>query len=118
MRFDANAVARLRQRLGIDRILADKFSKDIPELRGAVSEAERLATLVGTKTPGRLVATSAFKVGHGYRVALPVAAYHTWKGTNLEGQGVAPHVDAPLDAAALWNGVDTQLQRAASLFAN
>ena len=48
VRFDANAVARLRQRLGIDRVLADKFSKDVPELRGAVAEAERLATQVGS----------------------------------------------------------------------
>lgn len=48
VKFDANAVARLRQRLGIERILADKFSRDIPEIRGAVSEAERLATLVGS----------------------------------------------------------------------
>jgi DNA polymerase III delta subunit len=48
VRFDANAVARLRQRLGIERMLADKFSKDVPELRGAVAEAERLATQVGS----------------------------------------------------------------------
>ena len=48
VKFDANAIARLRQRLGIDRVLADKFSKEIPPLRFAVSEAERLATLVGT----------------------------------------------------------------------
>jgi DNA polymerase III delta subunit len=48
VRFDAHAIARLRQRLGIDRLLADKFSKEVPELRGAVSEAERLSTLVGT----------------------------------------------------------------------
>jgi DNA polymerase III delta subunit len=48
VRFDANAVARLRQRLGIDRVLADKFSKDVPELRGVVAEAERLATQVGS----------------------------------------------------------------------
>lgn len=48
VRFDANAVARLRQRLGIERVLADKFSKEIPSLRIAVNEAERLATLVGT----------------------------------------------------------------------
>ncbi len=45
--FDPRAVARLRQRLGIERMLADKFSKDVPDLRTAVSEAERLATLVG-----------------------------------------------------------------------
>lgn len=48
VKFDANAVARMRQRLGIERMLADKFSKDIPELRGVVQEAERLATLVGS----------------------------------------------------------------------
>jgi DNA polymerase III delta subunit len=48
VKFDANAIVRLRQRLGIDRVLADKFSKDIPELRGVVSEAERLATQVGS----------------------------------------------------------------------
>jgi DNA polymerase III delta subunit len=47
VRFDANAIARLRQRLGIDRILADKFSRDVPDLRTAVAEAERLATLAG-----------------------------------------------------------------------
>ena len=48
VKFDANAVARLRQRLGIERILADKFSKEVPPIRLAVSEAERLATLVGS----------------------------------------------------------------------
>ncbi|HEY0157032.1 MAG TPA: hypothetical protein VGF28_07030 [Thermoanaerobaculia bacterium] len=48
VKFDANAVARLRQRMGFERILADKFSKDVPELRGALNEVERLVTLVGT----------------------------------------------------------------------
>ncbi len=48
VKFDGNAVVRLRQRLGIERMLADKFSKDVPEIRGAVQEAERLITLAGT----------------------------------------------------------------------
>ncbi len=47
VKFDANAIVRMRQRLGIDRMLADKFSREIPELRFPLSEAERLATLVG-----------------------------------------------------------------------
>jgi hypothetical protein len=47
VRFDAKAIATMRQRLGIERMLADKFSRDVPDLRLAVSEAERLATLVG-----------------------------------------------------------------------
>ncbi|HEU4521335.1 MAG TPA: hypothetical protein VFT12_04985 [Thermoanaerobaculia bacterium] len=45
--FEPAALARLRQRLGIERTLADKFSKDVPDLRLAVAEAERLATLAG-----------------------------------------------------------------------
>jgi DNA polymerase III delta subunit len=48
VKFDTNAVVRLRQRLGIERMLADKFSKDVPPLRLAVSEAERLAMLAGS----------------------------------------------------------------------
>lgn len=47
VKFDPNAISRLRQRMGIDRILGDKFSKEVPPLRFAASEAERLATLVG-----------------------------------------------------------------------
>jgi DNA polymerase III delta subunit len=47
VRFDAKAISTLRQRLGIDRILGDKFARDVPDLGFAVSEAERLATLVG-----------------------------------------------------------------------
>jgi len=45
--FDGKAISALRQRLGIDRILGDKFLRDVPDLRIAISEAERLAMLVG-----------------------------------------------------------------------
>jgi DNA polymerase III delta subunit len=48
VKFEQQAVVRLRQRLGIERMLADKFSKDVPEIRGAVSEVERLVTLAGS----------------------------------------------------------------------
>jgi len=47
-KFENAALNRLRQRLGIERMLADKFSKDVPDIRVAVSELERLATLAGT----------------------------------------------------------------------
>jgi hypothetical protein len=45
--FDSRALARMRQKLGIDRLLADKFSREVPDLRSALSEAERLVTLAG-----------------------------------------------------------------------
>jgi len=46
--FERKALVALRRRLGIDRILSDKFSSDVPDLRLAVGEAERLAMFVGS----------------------------------------------------------------------
>src|SRR6202011_5333731 len=40
VRFDAKAISTFRQRLGIDRILGEKFGRDVPDLGFAVSEAE------------------------------------------------------------------------------
>ena len=56
-------------------LLVNEHSASAAEMVAAFASEYRLATLVGTKTAGRLVATSAFKVGFGYRLVLPVAAY-------------------------------------------
>lgn len=48
VKFDGRTLGALRARLGIDRVLADKFSKDVPDMRGVMSEAERLITLAGS----------------------------------------------------------------------
>jgi C-terminal processing protease CtpA/Prc len=112
------AVAVFTEALGPRRhhgrtvLLVNEHSASASEMVAAFASEYRLATLVGTKTPGRLVATSAFKVGHGYRVALPVAAYYTWKGTNLEGKGVRPDVEEPTSFDALSRARDSQLDAA------
>jgi C-terminal processing protease CtpA/Prc len=93
-------------------MLVNEHSASAAEMVAAFASEYRLAALVGAKTPGRLVATSAFKVGLGYRVVLPVAAYFTWHGTNLEGRGVVPNIEEPLSPEAVWNGEDNQLNRA------
>ena len=81
----------------------------------AFASEDQLATLIGTKTAGRLVATSAFKVGFGYRVVMPVATYFTWKGTNLEGRGLAPTIEEPFSFEASVQGRDNQLERATQI---
>jgi carboxyl-terminal processing protease len=58
---------------------------------------------------------SAFKVGFGYRVVMPVAQYFTWKGTNLEGRGLAPDIEVAYSPEASWDGRDNQLERAMSV---
>jgi carboxyl-terminal processing protease len=93
-------------------MLVNEHSASAAEMVAAFASEYRLATLVGVKTAGRLVATSAFKVGLGYRVVLPVAAYYTWNGTNLEGSGVVPTIEEPLSTDGLLNGEDNQLTRA------
>jgi len=47
VKFEGPAVRSLMTRLGIDRLLADKFAKDVPDLRLFISEVERLATFAG-----------------------------------------------------------------------
>ena len=72
VRFDAQAISALRQRLGIDRMLADKFSREVPDLRLAASEAERLATLagVGGRVGAELVEREVSAVEGGARYEL------------------------------------------------
>lgn len=70
--FDSGALVRFRQRLGIERALADKFSRDVPDLRSAVAELERLATFVGAKgkVTGTVVDQQIAAVAGGARYEL------------------------------------------------
>ena len=85
---------------GKTAILVNEHTASASEMVAAFAAENRLATIVGRKTAGRLMAASAFKVGFGYRVALPVAAYRTWQGTMLEGIGVCPDVEVGFDMEA------------------
>ena len=98
-------------------ILINEHSASAAEMVAAFASEYGLATLVGVKTAGRLVAASSFKMGFGYRVALPVAAYFSWQGNSLEGRGVLPDIEERLSPEALWNGEDNQLERAQRSFA-
>jgi C-terminal processing protease CtpA/Prc len=93
-------------------MLVNEHSASAAEMVAAFASEYQLATLVGTTTAGRLVATSAFKVGFGYRVVMPVATYFTWHGTNLEGHGLQPTVEEPFSFEASVEGRDNQLDRA------
>jgi C-terminal processing protease CtpA/Prc len=112
------SVAVFTEALGAQRhhghvaMLVNEHSASAAEMVAAFASEYRLATLVGTTTAGRLVATSAFEVGFGYRVVMPVATYFTWQGTNLEGRGLQPTVEEPFSFEASVEGRDNQLERA------
>ena len=88
-------------------VLVNQHSASASEMIAAFAAENKLATIVGEKTPGRVVGANSFKVGHGYRVAIPVVEYRTWVGTILEGRGVAPDVLEPFSPEAAWAGRDT-----------
>lgn len=93
-------------------ILVNEHTASAGEMVAAFAQDNSLATIVGTKTPGRLLSGSAFKAGYGYMVGLPVAAYLTWEGRLIEGKGVSPSINVEIKPEQLLSGQDPQMQRA------
>jgi C-terminal processing protease CtpA/Prc len=93
-------------------LLVNEHTASAGEMVSAFAEENNLATIVGTKTPGRLLSGSAYKVGNGYILGLPVAAYLTWQGRMLENNGIVPKFSIELSRDALREGRDTQLETA------
>ena len=96
-------------------LLINEHSASASEMVAAFAVESKSGPLAGTKTPGRVVGANSFKVGQGFRVALPVVAYHTWKGSVLEGLRVPPSAPSPFDPEATRTGTDTQLTSALDL---
>jgi C-terminal processing protease CtpA/Prc len=96
-------------------ILVNEHTASAGEMVAAFAEENQLATIIGTKTPGRLLSGSAFKAGFGYIVGLPVAAYLTWQGRLIEGKGVFPSLAVEQPPEQLLAGEDPQMQKALEL---
>src|SRR5713226_4325625 len=96
-------------------ILVNEHTSSAGEMVAAFAEENRLATIVGTKTPGRLLSGTTFRVGSGYILGLPVAAYLTWQGRLIEGKGVSPSIAVELSPDKLIVGNDTQMAKALDL---
>jgi carboxyl-terminal processing protease len=93
-------------------LLVNEHTASAGEMVSAFAEENSLAIIVDTKTPGRLLSGSAFKVGHGYILGLPVAAYLTWQGRMLESNGIIPKFSVEFSRDSLREGRDTQLETA------
>jgi len=93
-------------------LLVNQHSASAAEMVAAFARENHLATIMGTETAGRLLSGSMFKVGHGFVLGLPVAAYLTWEGTLLEGKGVEPDYVVGLSYEALREGRDAQMEKA------
>ncbi len=93
-------------------ILVNEHTVSAGEMVAAFARENDLAKIVGTETAGRLIPGSGFKVGGGYMVIMPKAAYITWSGNRFEGRGIAPDIVEPWSPDAFAVGRDNQMSRA------
>jgi Periplasmic protease len=93
-------------------LLVDRHTASANEMLIAFARENKLATIVGEETPGRVLGGSKFKMPHGYWLALPVGAYQTRTGNSIEGTRIPPDVLEPFDPESAREGNDTQLERA------
>ena len=90
-------------------ILVNRHTTGAAEMVAQFAQENHLAIIAGEKTPGRLVTRSAFKLGSGYRLVIPVAAYVSAKSTRIEGIGITPDVPASWSFKSAASDEDKQL---------
>ena len=93
-------------------ILINEHTVSAGEMVAAFASENRLGTIVGTESAGRLIPGSGFKVGHGYMLIMPKAEYITWHGHRFEGTGVKPDTEVPWLPDSFAAGIDNQLEAA------
>ncbi len=93
-------------------VLVNEHTSGAGEMVAGFAKENKLATIVGSKTAGRLLGGEGFKVGAGYITFLPVGCYLSWGGHRFEGNGVVPDVEEDWSPESLADGSDNQLSRA------
>ncbi len=93
-------------------LLVNRHTASAAEMIVAFARENRLATIIGEKTAGRLLSATSVKVGKGFRLALPTGAYYTWKGAVLEGTPIEPDELMDFDWLDRRLGNDRQLDYA------
>jgi carboxyl-terminal processing protease len=93
-------------------ILVNEHTASAGEMIVAFAAENKLAAIVGTQTAGRLLGGKGDKVGCGYLVILPGAAFLTWEGKSFEGRGIVPDVSMPWSANNRRKNHDAQLEKA------
>jgi C-terminal processing protease CtpA/Prc len=93
-------------------VLVNEHTTGAAEMLAQFVQENGLGSIVGSKTPGRLVSRSAFKIGHAYRIVIPIGAYVSWSGNRIEGKGITPDVPVDWSYEAALHGDDNQLSQA------
>jgi carboxyl-terminal processing protease len=93
-------------------VLVNEWTNSAAEMVANFAAENRLAILIGTRTPGNVLGAMNFHVGSSYWLRLPIFGWYTSKGHCLEGKGVAPDIVVESDPYLLNAGTDQQLNKA------
>jgi carboxyl-terminal processing protease len=93
-------------------LLVDRHTASAAEMVTIFAKENKLATVMGEKTAGRLLSATSVKVEHGFRLALPTGAYYTWNLTALEGTPLDPDILENFDWCVRRAGEDRVLTKA------
>jgi carboxyl-terminal processing protease len=96
-------------------VLINEFSHSAAEMVAAFAVDNRLGRTVGTRSAGEVLGGANFRVGSEYRVRIPVAAWYTWSGRTIEGEGVSPDVPVEVELEDLRRGIDKQMEAVTGL---
>ncbi len=96
-------------------LLVNEHTISGAEIVAGFAADHRLATIVGTRTSGRLLAWASLSVGHGFFMTIPIGNYLTWEGKSFEGTGVVPDVNVAFSPQSAFAGKDNQLDRAVEI---
>ena len=98
--------------LGLVVLVLDVMSVSAAELFAAALQATARGIVVGERSPGQALGTKSVLLPIGSLLIYPNRQYRMPDGTVLEGRGVIPDIEAPLDRASLLQGRDAQLETA------
>ena len=93
-------------------IIVNEHSHSAAEMVAAFASENHLGKTIGTRTAGEVLGGANFRVGSGYRVRIPVAAWYTWAGRTIEGTGVAPDLPVDVQFDDLSRQTDRQMETA------
>lgn len=93
-------------------VLVNEHTAGSGEMVAGFVRENRLGTIVGMKTAGRLLGGKGFKLGGDYVLMLPVGAYMSWEGKLYEGTGVEPDTTVDWSPDPTGATLDPQLQQA------
>jgi C-terminal processing protease CtpA/Prc len=93
-------------------VLVNEYTRSAAEMVAAFAHRERVAHIVGTRTPGEVLGAANFHVGGDYRLRMPVTAWYTANDELIEGTGVPVQTEQANTIDSLVSGRDLPMETA------